>query len=212
MISLDIKFPQGARGLRLLDAKAVNFAEYTALNRTANNVQKKALELVSKDMGIPVSKLRKRGRSVTAGAKFGTVSKGRRASRRRLETTVTGYGRPFNAGRWGGEEVRAGASVSLGGRRRKRRGGGVVLGTTHSAYGRNQFAKNTWMLNNGAIVKRKGKSFEGVFGPGVGQVMEKRDNIRKLQREAILRFNNHFGVALRFAFSPTARTRGAVRG
>ena len=86
-----------------------------------------------------------------------------------------------------------------------------MLGPTPAAYGREQFARNTWMLKNGAIVKRKGRSFEGVYGPGVAQVMEKRPILRKLEREAVVRFNNHFGVALQFAFSPSARTRGAVR-
>ena len=97
MISLNVRIPQGARGLRLLDAKAVRTAEFIALNRTAANVQKLSLKLVAEEMGITVAKLRKRGRRVT-GRAFGAVSKGKRATPRRLLVKVTGYGRPFNVG------------------------------------------------------------------------------------------------------------------
>lgn len=212
MIDIRVQFPkdEALRLLNLLDPKAMAFAESQAVNRTAKNVQSFGLELIAKKMGISKAKLRKRGRGVSAtGNTFGTVSQGRRSTRRTLSTTVTGYGRPFNAGRWDGQEIRSGASTSAGGKR-KRRGKGTVLGTQHRAYGRPQVAPRTWMLRNGAIVVRDGNSFRGVFGPGVAQQMGHRDVMGPLQKHAQERFLFHFKEAVEFAFS--AQGKRAVRG
>lgn len=208
MIELRVANPRDLdrQFLRVLDPKAVAFAEVEALNRTAANVQTLALELVSEDMGIPKSKLRKRGRGARAGAKFGTVSKGRKARARRLSTSVSGYGRPFNVTRWKAEEVREGASTSLKGRKRKGKGG--VLGVTHNAYGRTQFTRNAWIAPwpGNPVILRKGDKLKGVFGPGVAQVLEKRKNLRRLETTATTRFEQHFASRLQFAFS-----RGGTR-
>ena len=213
MIELDVRIDRRdeARALRWLDPGRVAWAESQAVNRTAANVQTKALELVGEAMGISVSKLRKRGRGATARGKFGAVSRGRAARPKRLITAVTGYGRPFNVTRWGGQEIRAGASVSLKGR--KRRGKGRVVGTTHRAYGREQTALRTWMLPSGAIVVRDGDSFRGVYGPGVAQQMETPEIMGALEREALKRFGEHFRDAVRFAFSPAGdRAVSGIRG
>lgn len=208
MIDVQVKLPDGEirRLRRFLNPDKMNFAESQALNRTRANVNKLALNLVADDMGVPVSKLAKRAKVRTVSrdnnspsGKFGGVGPGRKATRRRLTTSVIGRGRPFNVSRWKAKEVRAGASVSLKGRNKK--GGGIVLGTLHSAYGRQQFAQKAWRLNNGAVVVRKGNSFRGVWGPGVAQVMSKRALVRKLEIETQKRFDQHFTSAVRFAFN-----------
>lgn len=208
MIDLTVKVRPGdvSRLRQFLSPSKVEAAEAQALNRTAANVTKESLRLVADDMGIPVSKLAKRARARTipvrdnnhSSGKFGSVGKGRKATRRRLRTSVVGRGRPFNVSRWKAEEVKGGASVSLKGRKKK--GTGRVLGVLHSAYGRQQFAAKTWRLPNGAVVVRRGESFRGVYGPGVGQVMERRHIVRKLTMEAQKRFDGHFASALRFYF------------
>jgi len=209
MIDIKLEFPPGQqiRLLRILDPKAMETAEAQALNRTRNNVQTLAIKLVAKEMGITTAKLKKRGRRVEVSlrdaakksGKFGALTKGRNATRRRLHTSVRGFGRPFNVGRWNAQEVRAGESTSLKGRKRK--GQGRSIGVTHAAYGRRQFAKQTWMLKNGAVVKAHGASFKGVYGPGVTQVMEYRHIRRKLEREAVMRWDQHFKSAVQFAFA-----------
>jgi hypothetical protein len=203
--------------LRLLDPAAMLASEAQALNRTRNNLQTAAIELVADEMGIPKAKLAKRGRRVSVAlsksgskaGKFGAVSKGRNATRRRLETSVRAFGRPFNVGRWDGQEVREGASTSLSGRKRK--GKGRAVGTTHSAYGRRQFAPGTWRLKNGAIVKRHGKSFRGVYGPGVAQVMEYPHIRRKLDALALKQFDRHFSAAVAFRFSSAGQALSGGR-
>ena len=52
-----------------------------------------------------------------------------------------------------------------------------------------------------AVVKRKGRSFQGVFGPGVTQVMEYPHIRRKLESKAIDKWNQHFKSAVLFAFT-----------
>jgi len=210
VIDVKIQFDkhQQRRLLELLDAKAMAFAEAQALNRTRANVQELALRLVSDDMGIPVSRLKKRGRDVRdsnkKSGKLGAISPGRRASARRLITSLRGFGRPFNVSRWDGAVIREGSAVSLKTGRTKK-GKGRAIGTTHKAYGRRQFARDTWMIKSGAIVKRDGSSFEGVYGPGVTQVMEKPVIVRKLSRFAQKRFDHHFKQAVEFAFSSTGQ-------
>jgi len=218
VIDIKLEFPPGEqiRLLRILDPKAMASAEVQALNRTRNNVQTLAVKLVAAEMGITTARLKKRGRRVDVSVqdsakksgKFGAVTKGRNANRRTLSTSVRGFGRPFNVGRWGAEAVKGGASTSLGGRRRK--GKGRVLGVVHSAYGRRQFARGTWQLKNGAVVKRQGRSFEGVYGPGVTQVMEYRHIRRKLEAEAVKRWDQHFKAAVEFAF--TSKGQRVARG
>lgn len=212
MIDVTVKLPDGeiSKLRRFLHPDKMSFAESQALNRTRANVNKLALKLVAEDMGIPLSKLAKRARARTVSrdnnspsGKFGGVGPGRKATRRRLTTSVIGRGRPFNVARWKAKEVRSGASVSLKGRNKK--GSGTVLGTLHSAYGREQFAKKAWRLKNGAVVVRHGASFRGVYGPGVGQVMEKREIVRKLVMETQKRFDQHFTSAIRFAFAGGVR-------
>ncbi len=202
MIDIKLEFPPGQqiRLLRILDPKAMETAEAQALNRTRNNVQTLAIKLVAKEMGVTTAKLKKRGRDVQVNlrdsakksGKFGALTKGRNATRRRLHTSVRGFGRPFNVGRWDAQEVRLPGVAG---------GKGRALGVTHRAYGRRQFAKKTWMLENGAVVKRKGRSFQGVFGPGVTQVMEYPHIRRKLERKAIDKWNQHFKSAVQFAFT-----------
>lgn len=200
MITIKIPPHQQAALLRALDPKRVAAAEAQALNRTRNNTQTTGLKAVAREMGVKVSQLRKRGRpkdrslatSARKAGKFGAVTKGRNATRRRLETSIVGRGRPFNANRWDG------ADVTVAGR---------TVATMHSAYGRRQIAKRTWRLKNGAIVHRKGNSFEGVFGPGVGQMMERKRVLRLMERTVLERFPQHFKSAVEFLFSPAGRSR-----
>lgn len=186
MIRLDVRVPR-LRRLALVDPKVLRFAEAQALNRTAANVQKVGLKRVSRAMGIKVSDLRKRGKK--AGKKFGAVARGRQATRRRLFTSVVGSGRPFNVRRWGAQPVRV---------------AGRTVAVQHSAYGRPQIAKRAWQLNSGAVVVRSGNSFRSVFGPGVGQMMERKDILRAMQLEATTRFPGHFFSAVRFGLSRNA--------
>lgn len=191
MIVLRLQLPPGTRIDSIISPKAVAWAEAQALNRTRNNAQTEGLKLVSRAMGISSTDLRKRkGGSASRGkGKFGAVAKGRNATRRRLETSVIGQGRPFNVTRWNGQAVRI---------------NNRVVATTHSAYGRRQIAKRTWMLGNGAIVTRSGASFRGVHGPGVGQMMERPKVVRAMQAKVAERFPSHFQSALTFALSPKA--------
>ena len=222
MIDIKLEFPPGAqiKFLRLLDPAVMAGAEAQALNRTRDNVRTLAIKLVAKEMGITTAKLKKRGRDVQVSlrdsakksGKFGAVALGKDATKRTLSTSVRGFGRPFNVSRWGGELVLPGASVSISrtGKRRKRKGKGRPLGTVHSAYGRQQFAPNTWMLKNKAIMVRDGASFRGVYGPGVTQVMEYPNIRRILERLAVKKWDQHFKSAVEFAF--TARGPVGARG
>ena len=215
MIQIDVRVPktQELRLLRLLDPKTMAKAEAQAVERTAKNVQTEALEAVSDEMGIPVAKLRKRGRGVSGRGSFGAISKGKKATPRRLSTTVTGYGRPFNVSRYGGEAIYAGASTTLSGRKRRRQKGARVVATRHKAWGEERVLPGTWMLQNGAIMVRSGKSFRGVFGPGVAQEMERPPVMRRLEKLATERFLHHFREAAKFLFSDAgARARSGVRG
>jgi len=193
VITLKVELPKGeqAKLLRLLSPKRFEEAEAQALNRTANNVQKFGLELVSSYMGIPKSKLNRRGRSVSAtktGGKFGAISKGRRASRKRLATDVLGVGRPFNVTRFNATVVRS----------NKRQ-----TGVTHRAWGVTRTLEKVWMLVNKPgrpVVVREGKSFRGVYGPGVGQVLDITRHRRLMERHAQERFEFHMVSRLRYKF------------
>ena len=190
-IALDIRFAPGDenRLLSKLDPKRYAWAMKEALNRTATNVATFGHKKVAKEMGLTAKQLYKRGRRTQGGNKFGTVSRGRRASIRKLRTTVTGYGRPFNVTRWDGTPVNNNRA------------------TQHSAWGRRIQLEKTWMLMRkpgNPIVKRRGKSFTGVFGPGVAQMMEKPVILTPMQRFANRRFRVHWRSRLRFAFE--ART------
>lgn len=187
MIDIRATIPN-LRTLRALNGRAVVFAEVQALNRTRNNVQSEGVKAVADAMGIKPSKLRKRG-SGTKGNAFGAMAKGRNANRRRLETSVIGRGRPFNVSRWLVGELKQGARV---------------WAVTHDAYGRQQTATNVWRLKNGAVVVQSGNSFRGVFGPGVTQMMERKDIAKELEQVAIEQFPRHFKAAIEFAFSPGA--------
>ena len=215
VVQVKVEFPPGqeVRLLRLLDPKTLAKAEAQAVDRTARNVQQEALEAVSDEMGIPVKKLRKRGRGVSGRGSFGTVSKGRKPTARRLSTTVTGYGWPFNVSRWDAQPIYSGESSTLSGRRRRAKGRRRVVAVRHRAYGREQVVAGTWLLGNGAVVVMSGESFRGVWGPGVGQQMEKPHVMRRLERVAQERFLYHFREAARFLFSAAgARARSGVRG
>jgi len=183
---------------RALSPDRMLIAESQALNRTRANVNKLAVKIAAQKLGVKPAKIAKRARAQTRGGKFGAVGPGEEATRTRLETSIIGRGRPFNVGRWRAKVVRAGASQSLSGR--NRRGTGVVLGVTHSAYGREQFARSAWMLNNGAVVKRRGQSFTGVFGPGVAQQLEAPDVVRRLERLTQRQFARHFASAVRHQY------------
>ena len=187
---IEIRVRADVASLRFLDGRAVQFAEAQAINRTAGNVQKEAVSVVAEKMGVPRSRIYKRGKRAKGANKFGTVSRGRRANARRLETTITGYGRPFNVSRWNAHKV----------------AGGVK----HAAYGREQIAPGTWKIPSGAVVVRKGQSFRGVWGPGIGQVMEETSTTLHLTRFAQAKFDGHFDSALKFAFSGQARSRRLI--
>lgn len=187
-IRLDRATQRQLRRLRILDPQTVALATAQALNRTRNNAQTAGIKAVSLAMGIPRSKLKKRGRAIVTNTnarsgKFGAVAKGKNATKRTLRTAVVGRGRPFNVTRWGGKEVKV----------NKR-----AVATQHAAYGRKQIAKRTWMLKNRAIVVRQGASFRGVFGPGVGQMMQRPRVVKAMQDEVFARFPGHFSSAFRF--------------
>lgn len=199
MINIRVEIPrfQQQRLLKTLSPRAVQFAETQALNRTAANVQKVGINRVARAMGIKRSQVRKRGKSVSAraGTKFGAVSRGRKATRARLFTSVIGAGKPFNVRRWDAKPVKV---------------AGRTVATEHAAYGRRQIAKRTWQLPSGAVVVRSGNSFRSVFGPGIAQMMERRDVMQAMQTEATARFPGHFAQAFEFAFS--SRAPRFVRG
>ncbi len=200
MLSLRVEFPKGTsrRLLQLLDPGRVKWAEAEALNSTAGKVQRLGVQLVSQQMGIPPAKLAKRGRRVfgSSADKYGTVSRGRRANRRRLFVTVHGVGRPFNVVRFKGVPIRQGS----------RR----VVGVQHQAWGRTQVAMGVWQLVNmpgRPFVIRQGRSFRGVFGPGVRHVLEYPHISGALLREAQRQFPRFFANRIEYAFSAASHLR-----
>ena len=185
-LTLSVEWAPGDRQrmISLLDPRRYEWAVRQSINRTAGNVAKAAHAKVAKDMGISKSKLLKRRRRTSASsAKFGSVGRGKRATRRRLEAEVVGFGRPFNATRFEGKPLYGGV-----GRRQ--------TATYHKSYNRPQVATGTWMLTKKAgnpIVTKSGNSFRGVYGPGVAWVMEQPENLRFLQRFANRRFRQKTG-------------------
>lgn len=189
MIELRVRMRPPLRDLKIFNPRVYARAEAQALNRSRNNAQTEAIKVVAKAMGVPRSRLKKRGRFSVGNpnarsGKFGAMAKGKNANTRRLETAVIARGRPFNVTRWGGKAIKG------KGRR--------VVATQHSAYGRQQVARKTWMLKNRAIVVRQGKSFRGVYGPGTAQQFEKPQVIKRVQQVVIKRFPGHFRSALRY--------------
>lgn len=182
-IRVELPRPQLLKILRTIDGKAVLYAETQALNRTANNVSKVAIKEVSREMGIKRSEIAKRGRRIDFRGtdKYGGINRTKKAARRRLFAVVSGRGRPFNIKRFKAKIAKDGA--------------------THEAWGRSQFAEGVWRLKNGAFVVRSGKSFRSVFGPGITHVMEYPHVERKLEKEALAKFDGHFATAIRYAFS-----------
>ena len=189
-VQLSIKWAPGdeKKFLSLLDPKRYKWAMKESLNRTAGNVATFGVKKVAKEMGIPEGNLKKRGRfAVGSGKKFGAVSKGRGATARRLAAEVKGYGKPFNAVRWNG--------AALGDGKR---------GVKHEAWGRPQVNLKAWQLTNKPgkpLVIRKGKSFRGLYGPGVTNVMQKPEIEQSMQKFANRRFRGHWRSRLAFAFN-----------
>ena len=197
-LTLQIKFAPGdeQKLLSLLDPKRYQWAMKEALNRTAGNTAEFGLKKVAKYMGLSETQLKKRGRFTQgSGKKFGAVSRGKRATQRRLAAEVKGYGKPFNAVRWDGEAL-----------------GGAKRGVQHSAWGRHQINMKAWQLTNKPgkpLVIRDGKSFRGLFGPGVVKVLERDDIERSMAKYANRRFRGHWRSRLTYAFNvdqlPTGR-------
>ena len=185
MLDIRVELPRSARLrlARLVDGRAIAWAESQAINRTARNVTTLGIKEVAKEMGIKRSKLAKRGRqrNFRDSSKYGGINPKRRATRRRLFTEISARGRPFNVRRFGAKRV-------LG-------------GVHHEAWGRGQTARGAWMLKNGAAVIRSGSSFRSVFGPGVTHVFQYPRIARLMQREAVRKFPGHFSTAVRYALS-----------
>ena len=197
MIDIRLEIPRRAetRVLSFLNPRRVRWAEKEAVNLTTAHVARFAHRLVAEEMGISPTKLRKRGRSARPGGRAqGTVSRGRRATTRRLFSTVNGYGKPFNVTRWNAQEVKEGKRV---------------VGVTHKAWGRQQLAPRTWKLGvkGGPVVKRADGQVRGVFGPGVTHVMEYPHIMGRLKRRAQRRFGVTFIRRLRYAFSSQSHLR-----
>ena len=195
----------------MLDGKAVAFAERESLNGTAAAVQRTARKEISDAMGVTETALRKRGRTVAArNSKTGKVGALplKRASRRRLVASITGYGRPFNLTRFKAQEVRTGSSTGLTGRRR--RGRGMALAVVHEAWGRRQVAMGMFVLpvaGKPVVVPRGAKGLRGAYGPGVTHVMEYPAIVRAMQDRATLEFPRRFRERLRYAFSSKSHVR-----
>ena len=100
MISLDVRVRP--RPSLLVPSAVIEAATAQALNRARNNGRRVGLRAVAKEMGLRQKDLKKRGRIRKDSSKYGAMPHGRNATRRRLETSIIGRGRPFNAGRWDG--------------------------------------------------------------------------------------------------------------
>lgn len=218
MIALRVRLPRNQRFLRMLDGKAVNFAEREALNGTVGVVQKTAIKAVSDETGIPVRNLRKRGRSVNPRSTSGKMGAfpTKKATRHKLAATLTGLGRPFNLSRFNAKEITAGSSSSIKtGRTRRKRG--KALGVVHEAWGRKQVAMGAFRLgkgNRGPVVVptgSKGKSkrggLRGAYGPGVTHVMRYPQVVSKIEKAAKREFPRRFASRLRYAFSSSSHIR-----
>ena len=199
--------------LRVLEPSRVAFAEAQACNRTAANVQKTGIELVAKRMGIPQTKLAKRGRRTDwrGRRQHGAFARGRKATRRHLQASLRGVGRPFNVTRFNAVPIYAGSSTSLKTGKQRNPGkkkGRRVIGVAHNAWGRRQTAgPNVWRLKNGAFVIPSGNTFRGMFGPGVTHVLQYPSVEKKLVQVALERYPQHFSSAIEYAFSSDSHLR-----
>lgn len=214
MIQLSVELPpaQEARMLRMLDPKRMRVAEKQALTRTQANVQSESLQLVSKKMGIPIAKLRKRGRVTFASrAAFGAIAKSKNPTLRSLEAQVRATGKPFNVIRWQAREIKGGSSQSIKSRR-KTKGKGRSVAVAHKAWGREQITLGAWIMkaNGGTFVAIKSRSKgrpRGVYGPGVTQVIKYPEVLRALEVHTVTQFNHHYTQAVNYVFSPAYRGR-----
>lgn len=166
-----------AKALRLIPRKVVDQAAAAALNRTLKNVQRFALKQAAKDMGVTTTRLSK-GRSVGSGS-VGAVY-GDKASRAKLQATLTGLGRPFNLIRFGGRQTKKGVS--------------------HKAWGRRQVAKGAFIGNSGrtAFIRRRNGKIRGAWGPGLAKTIA--DKTGPIEDHAAERFRRvHFPSRLRQA-------------
>lgn len=195
-IGVTVEIPRNTslRIARLLDPKRMAFAEAQAINRTTGNIATFGLQLVSEEMGIPKSKLLRRGRklffSPSTDEKYGRVSKGRKATVRRLLSEVQFAGRPFNIVRFDGK-------LTYG-------KNGRSNGVTFNAWEGQQTTKGPiWQLKNKPgrpIVIKKGDTFRSFYGPGVRDVAKLPKIQRQLEGEALRRFDEHFASAVQFAY------------
>lgn len=198
MLSVKVELPnrEQVKLLRFLSPKRVQFAEKEALNQARNDGQRLSLRLVAKYMGIPESKLKKRGKFL-GGKKYGAVSKGRNASMRKLYTSIIYAGRPFNVKRYN-------ANVVKEGRR--------TIGVFHSAWGTRRFIEGAFELQKKGtpiLIRSASKGYaRGVYGPGVAQTWQNDDSMRKqVVRRVQRRFKVAFRGRLRYAFSSESHIR-----
>lgn len=221
MIEMQISVPHTTerRVARWTDPARLAKAEAQALNRTVNNLQKAAQDALSEEMGIPKSRLRLRGRFVSARTRQQGALPRRHANRHYLEAVLSGYGRPFNLSRWGAKPVYGarrgsgrGSYTSLktgrvvNPRKSKR---GRVLGVQHSAWGRNQFAPRLFMLPlagrpvvkaTGNRTKRGKAQLEGAYGPGVTHVLQYTHVRLELANYTRRRLAHHMASRLQYHF------------
>ena len=190
---------------RLVDGRAVNFAEREALNGTASAVQRVAIKQIADEMGLQPKDLRKRGRDVRNRAsrtgKVGSLPI-RRASRRRLVAILQGFGRPFNLTRFNAQEIKSGSRTNLKSGRTTR-GKGRTIGVVHEAWGRRQAVLGLFTLpvKGKPVVVREGNRLRGAYGPGVTHVMRYPHIMRALELEAMTEFPKRFAERLRYAMS-----------
>ena len=194
---LEIPQKEQVRVLRLLSPRPVAWAEAQACNRTANNVKSKALKRISEEVPIDKKDLKKRGRGTSGHGVTRDVS----ANVRRLEAWVTAFGRAFNVTRFNAVQQKG---KGEDGRWR-------VVGTTHSAYNRRQYAPRAWKLHQKGVPvvhRDKAKGYiDGVFGPSPGWVMSQPHVARELEALAVKKFPQHFVSRLRYALSAQSHVR-----
>ena len=206
MIAISVKIPnrQKVALANLLSPKRVAWAEAQAVNRTAANTKDLGLKRVAKEMGLPVSKLAKRGRRTDwrGSSKFGAFSQVKKANRSRLRAVLRGVGKPFNINRWKNTPIYEGSRSSIKtGKQTRKRTAKRVIGVTHTAWGDVTTIGNVWRLANGAYMVRDGKTFRSVYGPGVTHVLGYPHIAKLLRWYAQRRFTHHFKVALAYSQS-----------
>ena len=212
MITIDIKIPERQKNnaLNLVDPKGMAWAEAQALNRAAANTRDFGLKLVARQMGIPRTKLAKRGRRTDwrGSARHGAFSQTKRANRRVATAVLQGFGRPFNINRWKNKPIYEGSRTSIKTRRQTRtRRAQRVIGVTHTAWGDTTTIGNVWRLSNNAYMVRSGKSFRSVYGPGVTHVLQYPRVSKSVIRFAQRRFNHHFRAAVDYVRTSPSHVR-----